>query len=114
MSRLWNWGKRWQMSLLIVAITAVFVIAVWGLASQNRNAREADLRACRRGNDSRVLLLDFVFKASADPDPRQYEFIADPVLRQGVIDQSRRGRAEQRERALRTFTPVDCEAEYPN
>lgn len=111
--RLRAWVVRWQMTLVLVAITTVFVIAVWGLASQSRNAREADLRACARGNESRALLLDFVLKASADPDPRQYEFIADAALRQGVIEQSKRGRAEQRERAQRTFTPVDCEAEYP-
>lgn len=113
MNRVLALGKRWQMTAVLVAITAVFMLTVWSISSQARNAREADLRACRRGNESRALLLDFVLKASADPDPRQYEFITDPTLRAGVLDQSRRGRAEQRDRANATFRPVDCEAEYP-
>ena len=113
MSRLLQWAKRWQVTLVLVAITAVFVLTVWSISNQAASAREADVRACQRGNDSRALLLDFVLQASADPDPRQYEFIADPALRQGVIDQARRGRAQQRERAQRTFAPVDCSAEYP-
>jgi hypothetical protein len=111
--RLRRWVGHWQMSLVLVAVTAVFVFAVWILAYQFREAREADLRACQRGNESRALLLDFVLKASADPDPRQFEFIADPKLREGALDQARRGRAEQRDRATRTFTPVNCDAEYP-
>ena len=108
------WVARWQMTLLFVAITAVFVLCIWILADQNRARAEADLRDCRRANDRTTVLLEFILKASADPDPRQYDFITDPVLRQGVIEQSRKGRAEQRERAARTFTLRDCEAEYPN
>lgn len=105
MSRLWSWAQRWQMTLVLVAITGVFLATVW-------NIREADLRDCRRSNERTAVLLDFILKASADPDPRQFEFIADPALRQGVIDQSRRGRAEQRERAVATFTQRVC-GEYP-
>lgn len=112
-SRLRAWARRWQTTLLFAGITAVFVLTVWNISGQARAAREADLRACQRGNESRALLLDFVLKASADPDPRQFEYIADPVLRAGVIEQSRRSRAEQRDRATATFRPVDCEAEYP-
>lgn len=111
--RAWAWAVRWQMALVYAAITAVFVITVWGMANQSRTRWEADLRDCRRGNERTAVLLDFILKATADPDPRQFEFIEDQQLRQGAIDQSRRGRAEQRERATRTFTLRDCDAEYP-
>lgn len=107
------WASHWPNAILYVAVCAVFVLTVWNVSNQSRQAREADLRACERGNASRALLLDFVLKASADPDPRQYEFITDPALREGVLDQARRGRAEQRERARAAFTPVDCQTEYP-
>lgn len=105
MSRVWEWGKRWQMTLVLIAITGVFVLSIWSI-------READLRDCQRANQRTTVLLDFILKASADPDPRQFEFIADQQLRQGVIEQSRRGRAEQRDRAIGTFTQRNCDAEY--
>jgi hypothetical protein len=110
---LWAWTKRKQNTLLYVAITGVFVLTVWSVVDQSRARREVDLRDCRRGNERTAVILDFILKASADPDPRQFEFIADPTLRQGAIEQSRRGRAEQRDRATRTFTLRDCDAEYP-
>jgi hypothetical protein len=113
MRALWSWGKRWQMTLVLVAITAVFVLSVWGLANQARESRDANVRFCEGGNERTAVILDFILRASADPDPRQFEFITDPVLRQGALDQARRGRAEQRARALRTFTARNCNAEFP-
>lgn len=105
--------KRWSNAILYIAITGVFVFCVWLLAAQNRAAIEADRRDCRRSNERTTVILDFILKASADPDPRQYAFITDPALRDGALDQARRVRAEQRDRATRTFTLRDCDAEYP-
>jgi hypothetical protein len=51
--------------------------------------------------------------AGTDPDPRQYDYITDPTLRRGVIDQARRGRAETRDRVTKTFTLRNCEADFP-
>ena len=107
------WVTRWQMTLVFVAITGVFVLTVWTMAQQTRNAREADLRFCKSSNERTMVIREFIHAATADPDPRQYEYITDPALRAGALEQSRKGRAAQRERADRTFTLRDCEAEYP-
>jgi hypothetical protein len=107
------WGKRWQMTLVLIAITAVFVLTVWNLSKQASESRDANVRFCQGGNERTAVILEFVLKASADPDPRQFEFITDPTLRAGALDQARRARAEQRERAIRTFTQRDCDAEFP-
>jgi hypothetical protein len=112
-SRIWAWGKRWQMTLVLTAITAVFVLTVWSISNQAQESRQASIRFCESGNERTAVILDFILKASADPDPRQFEFITDPALRAGALDQARRGRAEQRQRAIRTFTPRDCNAEFP-
>jgi hypothetical protein len=111
--RLQAWAVRWQTTLVLLAVTAVFVLSLWGLASQNRNAREADLRFCQSSNERTKVIVEFIYAATADPDPRQYDFIADPVLRAGALEQARKGRAAQRKRAAETFTLRDCEAEYP-
>lgn len=107
------WASHWPNALVYIFVCAVFVLGLWNLAQQGRAAREADLRFCRSSNERTVVIRDFILNASRDPDPRQYEFITDPALRQGVIEQSRKGRAAQREQAERTFVPRDCDAEYP-
>jgi hypothetical protein len=109
----WDWVERWQISLLFAAITLVFVFGLWSASNQRHAAWEADIRFCHSSNERTVVLRDFVLAASVDPDPRQFDFIADPKLRAGVIEQARKGRADQRDRANRTFTTRNCEAEYP-
>ena len=118
------WAQHWSLTVVYLVVVAVFVI---GLAQVNslreddrlsarqhaEQLREAQLRFCESSNERTALLHDFVLGLAQDPDPRQYEFIEDPALRQGVLDQARRSRAETRDRVNRTFTQRDCAGEVP-
>lgn len=111
------WLTRWQMTVVLIVVTAVFVVGLRATADLRRQdariEREAALRFCEDSNKRTALLRDFIAPSTADPDPRQYDFITDPTLRQGALDQARRGRAEMRDRVARTFTLRDCPAEFP-
>jgi hypothetical protein len=118
------WATHWPNALLYLAITAVFVFTV-NQASDLRESdvkaardrseqiRDSNLRFCMSSNERTALLREFVLSVTQDPDPRQYDYIADPKLRQGVLDQARRSRAATRERVDKTFTQRDCERDYP-
>lgn len=115
------WLAGHQTTALFLGLAAVFVVSVWLVAARQaddaRASRDravanwrADVDSCETTNERTAVLLDFILKASADPDPRQFEFITDPVLRQGALDQARRGRADMRARAIDTFQPRNCGA----
>lgn len=118
------WLYRWRHLLAYVFIGAG---AVWGFA-ESRRSREADLHSfenqarieresnvgiCESGNERTRVLAEFMRGVLKEPDPRQYDFIADPQLRQGAIDEARRRTAELRQRVEITFKERDCGAQYP-
>lgn len=119
-----GWLYRWRHVLLYVAICAVFVFTVRQVsdlrdadAQAARDAARAErtsaIRLCESGNERTAVLRDFLFAATAEPDPKQFDFIADPQLRAGVIDQALRGRAEMRARVADVFTERDCVRDLP-
>ena len=118
------WAAHWPNALLYIGLTLVFVFTVNQvsnlrdadvLAARERDEliRDANVRFCASSNERTALLRDFVLSVIQDPDPRQYDYIADPVLRQGVLDQARRTRSATRTRVDETFTQRDCEREFP-
>jgi hypothetical protein len=112
-----NWLRRHAFTLYTAALVVVFAAGLAGFnrasVDRARDAWRSDLRTCDGTNESRRVLRDFVTAASADPDPRQYEFIADKALRDGVLEQARRSRATMRADAARAFAPLDCPVLYP-
>lgn len=117
------WWSHWSNVLLYSGMATVFVICIWLLSEQlDRNARatyeqslvdwRADIRDCERGNKNATVLYDFLFEATAAPDPRQYDFITDPQLRAGVIEQATR-RSEEMRGKIAVFVPRDCNTAYP-
>lgn len=108
---------RYRGALPYLLIVAVFV---WGLAQQS-NAREEDARIERSAalqfcNDSNVrttLIREFILSLTEPPNPAQYAFIADPVLRASALEQATRSRAALRSRAIETFRNRDCAKEFP-
>jgi len=123
LERAW-WAGHWQTTIPYVLVVAAFIV---GLAQINslreedrlsarqhaEQLRQAQLRFCASTNERTAVLHDFVMGLAQDPDPRQYEFIEDPALRQGVLDQARRSRAETRDRVSKTFTQRDCAGDFP-
>jgi hypothetical protein len=108
---------HWQTAILFAGACAVFAGGLYETSARRaadaRIERTAAIRFCEDDNAGRALLRDFVLAAVRDPDPRQYEFIEDPTLRAGALDQARRSRAEMRGRAEATFTARDCAAQFP-
>lgn len=104
----------------VVPYLLIVVVFVWGLRETSQ-AREEDARIersaaltlCADNNKRTAVIREFVVAATADPNPAQYDFIVDPVLRQGVIDSARAGRAVMRARVIETFKDRDCAAELP-
>jgi hypothetical protein len=113
----WGYVTRWQTTILFAALGVLFAGGLWsnavGRREDARIERAAALRTCETGNERTAVIRDFILAASQDPDPRQYEFIADPKLREGALEQTKRARAEQRDRTTRTFQLRDCAAELP-
>jgi hypothetical protein len=119
------WITCHQNTLLYLFVTAVFVFTVAEVGALRASDAEKDrqhaqevrmaaVRFCESGNERTVVLRDFILAAAGtDPDPRQYDYIADPTLRQGVIDQSRKSRADMRDRVSKTFTLRNCPADFP-
>jgi hypothetical protein len=112
-----SWVVRWQTTLVLLAITVVFIggLHVTGelREADARAERTAAIRLCESGNERTAVLRDFMAPMTADPDERQYAFITDPQLRAGALDQARRSRAELRDRVAKAFTLRDCAAELP-
>jgi hypothetical protein len=119
-----HWLYSWRHALVYLVVTAVFVYTVRSVTELRaydvqaaRDSAEAlrisAVRSCESGNDRTVVLRDFVLSALREPDPRQFDFIADPDQRAALIEQARASRTEMRDRAVRTFIPRDCGAEYP-
>lgn len=112
-----SWVVRWQMTLALLAVTAVFIggLHVTGelREADARAERTAAIRLCESGNERTAVLRDFLSPMTADPDERQYAFITDPTLRAGALDQARRSRAELRQRVDKAFKLRDCAAELP-
>lgn len=111
------WLTRWQTTIVLIAITALFF---YGLRSTSelrkedaRIERQAAIRFCESANERTQVIRDFLMAATAPPDPRQFEYIEDDHLREGAIEQARRGRSETRGRVDQTFTLRDCPAEFP-
>jgi hypothetical protein len=119
------WIGRHQNTVLYLFVCFVFVFTVAEVGALRASDAEKErqhalevrmsaVRFCRDANDRTVVLRDFILGvAGTDPDPRQYDYITDPTLRRGVIDQARRGRAETRDRVTKTFTLRNCEADFP-
>lgn len=118
------WVKNWPITLVYLLVCGVFVFTVGRFNSVNETTardsraraadlRDANVRFCQSSNERTAVIRDFVLAVSQDPDPRQFDFITDPVLRAGALDQARRTRAEMRARVSATFTLRDCDAEFP-
>ena len=129
-----EWVEGHALTLVALAFVGVVAVCIYSVndrreadtrtlqARQEADARldrqrvrdlwQANLRGCQEGNVSRAVLRDFLVAATAPPDPRQFEFIADPQLRAGAFEQATRSRAEMRTRA-EVFGPRDCVAAYP-
>lgn len=118
------WLYKWRH---LIAYVAVGIGAVWGFgearrsrqfdvdsfANQARIERETNVHICQESNERTKVVADFLHAALADPNPHQFDFITDPQLRQGVIDETRQTRAAMRARVDGAFVPRDCEAQYP-
>lgn len=118
------WAGHWPITLVYVFVCAVFVFTVSAtnrlrdedVAQAYQQAvalRDSAVRGCEASNERTAVLRDFVLAVSQDPDPRQFDFIVDPALRAGALEQSRRARADMRGRVARVFVLRDCDAEYP-
>jgi hypothetical protein len=118
------WATHWPNAAVYVAVCAVFVFTVNrtdDLRADDRRAafdraaalRNAQVEFCDEGNKRTDVLRDFALSLAQPPDPRQFEFIADPELRRGVFEQATRSRAEMRGRIDETFKPRDCERAFP-
>jgi hypothetical protein len=116
--RVGTWVARHQLALVYVALMGVFVLGLSLMTELRRGdarvEREAALRFCNDSNERTTVIRDFMLAATAEPNPAQYDFIVDPVLRAGVLDQARRARADMRERVAGTFLPRDCAGEFPS
>lgn len=78
-----------------------------------RAERTAALGSCRDGNRRIETIKNVLLRAVADPPPESYDFIKDPVLRQGVIENGARSRAQIRQEIETNLKPRDCEREIP-
>ncbi len=118
------WAVHWPNALLYGFVCAVFVFTVnqsGSLREHDQRAalrhtldlREANVAFCDEGNKRTALLREFALSLAQPPDPRQFEFIADPDLRRGVFDQAVRSRADMRARIDETFQQRDCERTFP-
>jgi hypothetical protein len=115
--------SHWRNVLLYLFVVGVFIFTVWTTGEARdrdieqaravaEQLRQANIRACEVGNERVIVLRDFLVAATSEPDPRQFEFIADPQLRAGALEQARRSRAEMRARTM-VFVPRDCQKEWP-
>lgn len=118
------WATHLPITIVYVCVCAVFVFTVNSVSNLREedasqayqtavSNRDASVRFCEGGNERTAVLREFLLSAVQEPDPRQFDFIADPVLRAGALDQSRRSRSELRDRIEHTFTPRNCHAEFP-
>lgn len=110
-------AEKWWHVLPYLLILAVFV---WTVHQQSetrkddaRVERNAALAFCVDSNKRTALIREFIYATTGDPPAAQYDFITDPELRRGVMEQSRASRAAMRARVEGTFRDRDCPAEFP-
>ena len=118
------WADHWPLTLVYIFVCVVFVFTVAtvnDLRSRDVNsahARAEDLRLanyrfCESSNERVAVVRDFMLAAVREPDPRQFDFITDPALRAGALEQARSSRAELRQRVEATFLARDCAKDFP-
>lgn len=78
-----------------------------------RAERTAALSACRDGNKRTETIRAVFLKAIADPPPESFDFIKDPVLRKGAIENGNHSRAQIRQEIETNLSPRDCDKEIP-
>lgn len=108
--------SHWRIAAFVF-LALITALGMWDLRS--RGAREAELlrknqvAACEATNDTRNAIETFLGKTVQPPDPESYDYITDPVLREGVIKQATERYNNTKRFMQEAFRPRDCGALFP-
>ena len=104
---------HWRIAafVFLILITAG---GMWDLRSRGereaRILRNSQIAICEGGNETRIAIRDFLQRTVVPPREESYAYIADPVLRAGVIRQATDRYHSMKRDTDEAFRPRDCGA----
>lgn len=78
-----------------------------------RKERTAAIQSCLTGNERLHTIRDVMLAAVKPPDPHAFDYITDPVLREGIVHQSTEARRALTDEITKKLADRNCQAEFP-